>query len=372
MPDGTPQVRRERLLALVAELRAAAPGPLPVTDLAEALGVSKATIRRDLDDLAAHGLTVRREEGRGYVLDPEPAQPRLDQTTSLAVPIRTTLTEAVRNRRVVRIAYTDQAGRRTLRDVEAQGLVLAPYGEYLVGWCRLREDPRMFRVERIVAAALTDAEAGLRPVDELLAALKVPAPRASSDRSSPARARAWTLDRIHHVRLRLAENAAAVRSSAEGAAGLRSVLGHLAEWSRWQVAALRAVAVGGDLEFDGRRPVFPARFDATALTYLDREKMIQDAMAVRSFGEVARDLDDVLAAAAHWAADCDDSLWAGPLPDPAAPSRRRALADLLAGWQSPLFHIEWHLDRLAEPPDPDEFDQDSPAEHLVLSCPLRA
>lgn len=364
-------MRRDRLLELVAELRAAAPGAVPTGELADRLGVSRETVRRDLAELNADGLAVHHEKGRGFVLDTLPVPPRMTEQESLAAPVGLTVAEAVRAQRVVRIVYLSADGERTSRDVEANGLVVAPYGEYLVGWCRLREGPRLFRMDRIVAAALTDAEAGLRPIDELLATLRVPAPRASPDRSTPARARAWTLDRIRHVRMRLAEQAAGVRSSAEGAAKLRAVLGHLAEWTRWQVGAVRSVAIGEDIVFYGRRPAFPEAFDL-ALPYEDRERMIQDAMAVRSFGELARDLDDVLNGAAHWVAGTPDELWRDPLPDPAVPGRERPLADLLAGWHGGLFHIEWHLDRLAEPPEPEELSTDEPDERLVLVCPLRS
>jgi hypothetical protein len=33
--------------------------------------------------------------------------------------------------------------------------------------------------------------------------------------------------------------------------------------------------------------------------------------------------------------------------------------------------VEWHLDRLAEPPEPEEAADDEPDERLVLVCPLR-
>jgi hypothetical protein len=370
--------RAERLLALVAELRAATPEPLAVRELAARLGTTERTTRRDLAALAADGLGVLSYRGMVVLApDPRPAVP--EGTGSLARPVRDTIAAAVLAKRVVRISYADQSGQRSVRDVEAHGLVTAPYGEYLVGWCRLRDDVRMFRLDRVGAALLTGGDASVRDLDDLLAALRVPAPRHPADAgeaTDPARARAWTLARITQVRRRLADTATAARAAGEGVAGLRAVLGHLAEWSRWQVAAVRAVATGEDLRFDGRRPVFPAEFDAQ-LPYAARERMIQDAMAVRSFGELARDLDEVLDGAAHWAADCDDLLWRQTLPDPARPGRHRALADLLAGWWSPLSHVEWHLDRLTDPLDrgPDfdwgEPDHDLADPPLVDRCPLR-
>jgi hypothetical protein len=373
--------RSERLLALVAELRAAAPTGVLTRVLAERLQVSERTVRRDLTVLARDGLPLRTTRS-GCALVPDPAPPVVTGTASLARPVRDTIAHAVRARSVVRIAYVDQAGERTRRDVEAHGLVIAPYREYLVGWCRLREGPRLFRLDRIGAAYLTGDDTTLRDLDELLATLRVPAPRRAAEdgpgSGTPARARAWTLDRVEHVRLRLAEAAGEARTSGEGIADLRSVLGHLAEWSRWQIGALRAVATGEDLVFDGRRPPFPPEFDED-LPYTRRERMIQDAMAVRSFAEVARDLDDVLDGAAQWAANCADTLWHDTLPEPGRPGEHRRLADLMAGWWSPLSHIEWHLDRLADDPGTTpaigyglEDDEDNePVGRLVERCPLR-
>ncbi|TYB42036.1 helix-turn-helix transcriptional regulator [Actinomadura chibensis] len=371
--------RVDRLLALVAELRAASPEPLDAAVLAERLGVSGRTVRRDLELLTHGGLPVRAEKGRGYVLPAAPEPEPLSEVGSLMGPVRDTLREAVRTRRIVRLAYTDQAGTRSFRDVEAHGLVTAPYGEYLVGWCRMRDGPRMFRLDRIGAAFLSGRGAEVRDLDELLAALRVPVPRprAAPGPRGPAgadRARAWTLDRVEFVRSRLRDAAAEVRSGGgAGAAALRTVLGHLAEWTRWQAAAVRAAATGEDPVLAGRRPRFPPVFDRD-LPYDARERMIQDAMALRSLGDLVRDLEEVLASVAHWAADCDDALWEEELPDPrpyGPPGPPRPLADLLAGWRGPLAHVEWHLDRLTdEPPEP--FTDDEGEVWLIDRCPLQA
>jgi hypothetical protein len=370
--------RTERLLALVAELRAATPQPSAVRDLAARLGTTERTVRRDLATLVDGGLHVLSYRGCVVLVpDPRPAVP--EGAASLARPVRDTVAAAVIAKRVLRISYTDQSGDRSVRDVEAHGLVTAPYGEYLVGWCRLRDDVRMFRLDRIGAALVTGGDAGVRDLDDLLAALRVPEPRRPADTgrpTDPARARAWALARLTQVRARLADTAAEARAAGEGVAGLRAVYGHLAEWTRWQVAAVRAVATGADLCFDGRRPDFPPEFDRD-LPYAARERLIQDAMAVRSFAELARDLDEVLDGAAHWAADCADLLWRQSLPEPGRPGSHRPLADLLAGWQSPVSHVEWHLDRLTDPLDPafdfdwGEPDHDLADPPLVEQCPLR-
>ncbi len=169
-------------------------------------------------------------------------------------------------------------GARSFRDVEAHGLVIAPYGEYLVGWCRMRDGPRMFRLDRVGAAFLSGRGAEVRDLDELLAALRVPVPRPAAGAgprgpADHARARAWTLDRLEFVRSRLRDAAAEARSPARasraggrGAAALRGVLGHLAEWTRWQAAAIRSAATGEEPVLAGRRPAFPPVFDRAALT----------------------------------------------------------------------------------------------------------
>ncbi|WP_207943791.1 WYL domain-containing protein [Actinomadura sp. KC345] len=370
--------RVDRLLALVAELRAASPEPLDPSALAARLRVSERTVRRDLELLTHGGLPVRQVKGRGHVLPGEPEPAALSEAESLTGPVHDTLAEAVRTRRVVRMAYTDQAGARSFRDVEAHGLVTAPYGEYLVGWCRMRDGPRMFRLDRIGAAFLSGRGAEVRDLDELLAALRVPVPRppAGPGPRGPAgaeRARAWTLDRLEFVRSRLRDAAAGVRSGGEGAAALRGVLGHLAEWTRWQAAAVRAAATGEEPVLAGRRPRFPEGFDRE-MPFDARERMIQDAMALRSLGELARDLQEVLEAVGHWAAGCDDALWEAELPDPrpyGPPGPPRPLADLLAGWRGPLAHIEWHLDRLTDEPPPRPSDDDEDV-WVVDRCPLQA
>ncbi|GAA4070578.1 WYL domain-containing protein [Actinomadura miaoliensis] len=367
--------RVDRLLALIAELRAAAPDPLTVDELAERLGVSARTVRRDLELLTHGGLPVRSERGRGHVLAPEPAPPPMSEVASLVGPVRDTLAAAVRSGRVVRLAYTDQSGARSFRDVEPQGLVVGPHADYLVGWCRMRDGPRMFRVDRIGAAYLAGRAAAARDLDELLAALRVPLPRPPADDgphgpTGAGRARAWTLDRLEYVRARLREATAEARDGGPGAAALRTVLAHLARWTRWQVAAIRSAATGAPPPERDVPPGF-----GRAMPAEERERVIQDAMALRSLGELARDLQEVLAGLGHWAAGCDDALWERPVADPrpsGPPGPRRPLADVLAGWRGPLAHIEWHLDRLAEHPErPVDLDEDDEL-WVVDRCPLQA
>ncbi|MCP2343081.1 helix-turn-helix transcriptional regulator [Actinomadura rupiterrae] len=383
--------RVDRLLLLVTELRRASPGELEAGELAGRVGVSARTVRRDMELLAHGGLPVRHERGRGYAVEPEPEGEPLDEAASLVGPVRDTLAEAVRTRRVVRLVYTDRDGERTVRDVEAHGLVTAPYAEYLVGWCRMREGPRLFRLERIGAAYLSGRGAGVRDLDALLAALRVPVPRppaepaprgpVARDAAGAARARAWTLDRIEFTRTRLREAVAAARSPAGrsrasdgGVVALRGVLGHLAEWTRWQSAAVRSAVTGEPPVEAGRPPEYPEGF-ARVASFDAWESMVQDAMAVRSLGELARDLSQVLEDLARWVADSDDAVWRRPVPEPrrfGAAGPARPPADLLAGWRGPLAHIEWHLDRLTEEPPPPPGGVSGEEELWVVDrCPLQ-
>lgn len=76
--------------------------------------------------------------------------------------------EAVRHRQVVNLKYRDQTGSATSRAVEAVGFFRGSDGWFLIGWCRLRQDRRIFRLDRITAAALTKESFSPRSVDETL------------------------------------------------------------------------------------------------------------------------------------------------------------------------------------------------------------
>jgi predicted DNA-binding transcriptional regulator YafY len=57
--------------------------------------------------------------------------------------------EAVEHRTPIRIDYLDVGGRGTVREIEPHQVALGPNGAYVAGWCRLREDERWFRLDRI-------------------------------------------------------------------------------------------------------------------------------------------------------------------------------------------------------------------------------
>ncbi|TCM96879.1 putative DNA-binding transcriptional regulator YafY [Paenibacillus sp. BK033] len=56
---------------------------------------------------------------------------------------------AVNDRKLIRFHYTSRTGGEQEREIEPMGLVLKNYSWYLHGYCRLREDFRIFKLTRI-------------------------------------------------------------------------------------------------------------------------------------------------------------------------------------------------------------------------------
>lgn len=204
--------RAERLFRIIEKLR---PGRLTTArELARAMEVSERTIYRDIAHLVGSGLPIEGEAGLGYVMrggyDLPPimfsaeemvaltagarmvsawggaamargAQSALDKIAAV-VPediraragrvhvhawsglppdhaIRATidaLESAVDRPKRVRIAYTDEAGNGTRRTVRPLGLWFWGKVWTLVAWCELREDFRMFRLDRIARIEVLD------------------------------------------------------------------------------------------------------------------------------------------------------------------------------------------------------------------------
>jgi predicted DNA-binding transcriptional regulator YafY len=69
--------------------------------------------------------------------------------------IAETIWRAVRDNHALRIRYIDVGGIETEREVEPQHVVVGPNGSYLTAWCHLREDDRVFRMDRITRAERT-------------------------------------------------------------------------------------------------------------------------------------------------------------------------------------------------------------------------
>ncbi len=76
--------------------------------------------------------------------------------------------DGIMRRVVLDLDYEDRFGAATKRAVEAHGLFSSSHGWYLVGWCRMRNGPRVFRLDRINEASATDESIPERDLDEVL------------------------------------------------------------------------------------------------------------------------------------------------------------------------------------------------------------
>lgn len=213
--------RTDRLYALVEELRAAAPRARSARSLAERFEVSTRTIERDLSALQQSGVPIHALPGRrgGYVVDAQHTLPPLnlspaevtavatalaaDPTTPFSGAGRTALQkilavqraagaeevralaarirlfdpldppaspsavveQAIVQRRVLHVTYVDQAGDTSARTVEPVAVLGVRPHWYLWAWCRLRQEPRTFRLDRIADAHMTDEAAPDRGLD---------------------------------------------------------------------------------------------------------------------------------------------------------------------------------------------------------------
>lgn len=208
--------RADRLFQIVQHLR----GGRLVTarTLGERLAVSERTIYRDMADLQASGVPIDGEAGVGYLLrdgfDLPPLMFTRDEIAAMVAGARMVqsfggaglaraaaealvkiaavlpppererlrrveihaareglpevervaldrLDAAIEAREVLRLAYRDEAGRDTAREVRPLGLWFWGKVWTLVAWCELRGDFRMFRVDRM--ASIEPAGRGFRP-----------------------------------------------------------------------------------------------------------------------------------------------------------------------------------------------------------------
>jgi predicted DNA-binding transcriptional regulator YafY len=204
--------RTDRLYALVEELRAVAPRARTARELAGHFEVSVRTVERDLDALLQAGVPIyaTRGPGGGYALDKARTLPPVnftpEEATALAValarpgasPFAEALRSAVRKvvgvmppadaeaarrlagrirlfahasdsrptaartieqaivaSQVVEIDYEDRDGNATSRTIEPMALAGSGDQWYLIAHCRMRDDQRVFRFDRISAARTT-------------------------------------------------------------------------------------------------------------------------------------------------------------------------------------------------------------------------
>jgi predicted DNA-binding transcriptional regulator YafY len=218
--------RTDRLYALVEELRARAPRLMRASELAERFEVAVRTVERDLLALQEAGVPIWAQPGPGggYGLNVDTTLPPLNLTPAEAAAIATALaatrampfaeagrtalqkltgvmasapkdsaSRLVSHIRVVQgplhspassvdeviqqallasvaveMTYRDFQSRETVRVVEPAGLVGTRHGWYLAAWCRLRQAPRAFRLDRIVSASLTSEPMPARPLETVL------------------------------------------------------------------------------------------------------------------------------------------------------------------------------------------------------------
>jgi predicted DNA-binding transcriptional regulator YafY len=215
--------RTDRLYALVEELRARSPRPVSARALAERFEVSSRTIERDLLALQEAGVPIYAEAGRtgGYAIDASRTLPPVNFTPTEAAaiavalgrpastpfaasarsalvkvlgamserdaaaardlggrvllftppastpddpPVPRVVEQAIAERRVLRVRYRDKSDTETTRAIEPLAVVGVGTSWYLTAWCRLRDDVRAFRLDRIADATLTREIAPQRDV----------------------------------------------------------------------------------------------------------------------------------------------------------------------------------------------------------------
>jgi predicted DNA-binding transcriptional regulator YafY len=214
--------RTDRLYGIVEDLRAAAPLRRSARQLAARYEVSMRTIERDISALQQVGVPIYADTGRrgGYAIDPARTLPPLNFTPAEAVamsvalrqaggspfaraassalrkimaampvqeasaarelaervgflspvepsPIPVVIEDALAARHVLRLDYVDKHGVPSERVVEPVMFLARDEYWYLVAWCRLRDELRAFRLDRVVSVQNTGEVAPARPTENL-------------------------------------------------------------------------------------------------------------------------------------------------------------------------------------------------------------
>jgi predicted DNA-binding transcriptional regulator YafY len=210
--------KTERLFAVMDALRRHR-RPVTAAALAEEQGVSVRTLYRDVQTLIGLGAPIDGEAGVGYMLRPGFFMPPLmftpEELESLVLgarwvqaqpdaglasaarnalgkiataspddlrdrikdtglwpvlmrgrdapmPVLGLVREAMRNEKALHIAYADEDGAATERDIWPVQLAYYEGKQIVVGWCCLRLAFRNFRTDRIVRVAVTEERYGRR------------------------------------------------------------------------------------------------------------------------------------------------------------------------------------------------------------------
>ncbi|MFX0578609.1 helix-turn-helix transcriptional regulator [Nocardia nepalensis] len=215
--------RTDRLYAIVEELRAVAPRMRTARELAQRYEVSVRTIERDIAALQQASIPIYADVGRrgGYALEKSMSLPPLNFTATEAVALAVALArsesmpfeqagqsalrkilavmpernaaaaralaarvrlmdpvdaaptqaipavigQSIEAGRVLRISYSDRLGAHSEREVEPTAFLNGSRGWYLIAWCRLREESRCFRLDRIHTVTMTDLPVQQRQFD---------------------------------------------------------------------------------------------------------------------------------------------------------------------------------------------------------------
>jgi predicted DNA-binding transcriptional regulator YafY len=147
---------REAIAAAVA-LRALDGGPL--SQDAHTVLQKLLTAMSPADRVAADELATR-----VHVL--RPSSTADDQRVEVGPGVPSAMAQAVVERRVVELGYVDADGAVSTRAVESTALLMGKDGLwYLIGWCRLRDNVRGFRIDRIRHLTVTDEKAPDRDLE---------------------------------------------------------------------------------------------------------------------------------------------------------------------------------------------------------------
>ncbi|WP_050605029.1 YafY family protein [Ruegeria sp. 6PALISEP08] len=204
--------RTARLFQLMQALRSG-PSPKTSAQLAQDLDVSARTVHRDIDALRGLGAVIDGEAGFGFTLIEDATLPPLgftdDELEALVLGLRevqvigdpsladaagaalrklqgrlpprqshrlshailaatrfdrppaptidaATLRQAAWDERAVEFSYTDAKGQATLRRVNPLSIVYMDRSNVLLSWCYLRQDFRVFRLDRMQDMRVTD------------------------------------------------------------------------------------------------------------------------------------------------------------------------------------------------------------------------